>query len=102
MNKPYKVLRNLDFSRANDVAVLDYLSAHLSTLITMMSVYFGTVLKTCYFCPGRFIATKTHKTNKLFPCINQKIIHLKPKANRLRYKCSAPSQLNEVHFKLLL
>lgn len=74
-----------DYSRANDVSVLDYLDDSLSAFGGHDAAKLWDEFKNiCMHCIDNFIPSRTKKTSKPTPWMTREIVHAKRKVKRLR------------------
>lgn len=83
-DKTVKVISFRDFSRADDVAILDYLECHLSSVTSDVEGCWTQFCNAVKFCIDKFVPLKKVVKRSENPWINREIIHVKRKLKRLR------------------
>lgn len=75
-----------EFSKADDVAIIDYLDAHIETLSNDVETSWQLFIKTIRYCLENFVPCRKMREHRVNPWINRELIHMKRKIKRLRKK----------------
>lgn len=75
-----------EFTRANDVAIIDYLETHIGSLLHNVETSWQSFVRTIRHCVENFVPCRKTYKHRANPWISREIIHMKRKIKRLRKK----------------